>query len=72
MEWHKGGSYMWADNEVERLLNITVEYEINKTQENVFWSVSRPGCSGRVDVHLSEKWLKKRYFGFDCHLSPVA
>lgn len=36
MEQHKGESYVWTDNEVELLLNITVEYEINKTQENAF------------------------------------
>ena len=33
----KGESYVWTDGEVEILLNVTREYKVNKTHENVDW-----------------------------------
>lgn len=42
-------SHVWTDNEIELLLNISLEYEANKVQESAF---SR--CSGTVDVHYPD------------------
>nr|XP_055075109.1 uncharacterized protein LOC129454573 [Misgurnus anguillicaudatus] len=33
----KGESYVWTDDEVEMLLNVTHEYKVNKINENVDW-----------------------------------
>lgn len=49
---------MWDDNEVEVLLNITLDYKVNEMQE-MSSDASCPRRSGRID-------------GSVCHLSGVA
>lgn len=49
-----GMTYAWTDNEVESLLNVTLEYEGKKTECVKQQSdASRPQCSGRAHAHLS-------------------
>lgn len=46
----KGESFTRNDNKVELLLNIPLEYKVNKRPENI---TSHPQCSAKVDAHLS-------------------
>lgn len=51
MGQRKEESYVWTDNKDELLLDITLEYEVNKTQERSS-DASCPECSSGADVHL--------------------
>lgn len=44
---------MWTDDEVELFLNVTLEYEVNKTQENVLHSGASVLQYNKLTVHVS-------------------
>lgn len=51
---HKGKSYVWTDTEVELLLSVTLEYEVNKIQENEDWESSQSKYSSILALFLEQ------------------
>lgn len=51
---HKGKSYVWTDTEVELLLSVTLEYEVNKIQENEDWESSQSKYSNILALFLEQ------------------
>lgn len=54
MAQDKEKSYVWTEKKAELLLNITLEYKVNKTQKMPS-DASRLECGGRIDGHLSRR-----------------